>query len=126
MRKGTYILLLSLYCLACNNTREEKSDKADSGTKTEIKFDKTKWRTKDGRDYPYRNDMLEDLMNNQNLKGLKRDEVIVLLGQPDRIDSSYLFYMIAQKRIEFFPLHTKTLVIKLAKDSTVEWRKIHD
>ena len=26
----------------------------------------------------------------------------------------------------FFPLHTKTLVIKLAEDSTVEWRKIHE
>lgn len=77
-------------------------------------------------DYLYRNEMLKDLISNHSLKGLKKDELIDLLGPPDRIDSGYLFYMIAQKRLYFFPLHTKTLVIKLAKDSTVEWRKIHE
>ena len=77
-------------------------------------------------DYPYRNEMLKDLVYNVALKGSKKEEVIDLLGQPDRSDSSYLFYAIAQERIGFFPLHTKTLVIKLTKDSTVEWRKIHE
>jgi hypothetical protein len=89
------------------------------------KFDKIKWRTKDDNNYPYRENMLNDLVYNVKLKGLKQNEVLVLLGLPDRIDSSYLFYRVAEKRIGFFPLSTKTLVIKLTKDSIVEWRKIH-
>ena len=89
------------------------------------KFDKTKWSTRDEQDYPYRDNMLNDLMTNQRLHGLKRDSLINLLGAPDRLDSSYLFYRIAQERVGSFPIHTKTLVIKLTKDSTVEWRKIH-
>lgn len=78
----------------------------------------------DGKDYPYRKQMLDDLISNQQLKGLKKDSVFHLLGQPDRTDSNYLFYRISQKRIGFFPLQTRTLVIKFTND-TVEWRKIH-
>lgn len=120
------VVAVIVFCLASNYTREEQSDNVQGGTKTEFEFNKTKWRTKVGRDYPYRNEMLEDLINNQKLKGLKRDEVIDMLGEPDRSDGSYLFYMVTQKRILFYPLHTKSLVIKLSKDNTVEWRKIHE
>lgn len=69
--------------------------------------------------------MLKDLIDNHPLNGIRKEELIDLLGQPDRSDKGYLFYSIAQRRIYFFPLQTKTLVIKLARDSTVEWRKIH-
>ncbi|MGN6531995.1 MAG: hypothetical protein ACTHK0_09605 [Ginsengibacter sp.] len=79
-----------------------------------------------GTEYPYRNRMVKDLIANQSLKGLKKEDVISLLGEPTRTDSSYLFYMVDQTLFaNFFPLHTKTLVIKIGKDSTVEWRKIH-
>ena len=114
------LLLSSIY--GCNDTIKHKQ--SDENISRE-KFDKTKWRIKDATDYPYRDKMLNNLITNEKLKGLKKEEVIDLLGRPDRIDSSYLFYRIAQQRISFFPLHTKTLVIKLTKDSTVEWRKIH-
>jgi hypothetical protein len=89
-------------------------------------FNKTKWATKDGRDYPYRDKMLKDLMTNYQLHGLKKDTLEKLLGPPDRTNNGYLYYTIAQKRLGFFPLHTKTLVFKLTTDSTVEWRKIHE
>jgi len=89
------------------------------------KFDKTKWVKKDNDDYPYREEMLSDLVTNDTLKGLKKEEVIQLLGQPDRSDSNYLFYNVAQQRIGIFPIHTTTLVIKFNKDNIVEWRKIH-
>lgn len=112
------ISFLSIF-YACNNNGKQ----ADANEK---KFNKIKWGTKDDKDYPYRDKMLDDLISNVNLKGLKKEEVINMLGQPDRIDNSYLFYRIAQKRMGFFPLHTKTLVIKLTSDSTVEWRKIHE
>ncbi|WP_462254792.1 hypothetical protein [Ferruginibacter sp.] len=122
MQLNTLLLLLTIWCLSCNNG---KAKKAVSETTTAIEFDTTKWRTKDGDDYPYRDELLTYLTTNNKLKGWKKDSVLAFLGQPDKIDSNYLFYSIAQKRLGFFPLHTKTLVIKLAADSTVEWRKIH-
>jgi hypothetical protein len=90
------------------------------------KFDKTRWSLQGDDNYPYRDKMLNDLVYNVKLKGLNKQEVIDLLGPPDRIDSSFLFYKVSQKRIGFFPLQTKSLVIKLTKDSIVEWRKIHE
>jgi hypothetical protein len=126
MKVKIYLPILFICCLACNPTKEEKSGEADSRTRTENKFDKIKWRKKKDMDYPYRERMLEDLLNNHHLKELKKDEVLDLLGQPDRIDGYYLFYLIAQQRISFFPLHTKTLVINLSPDSTINWIKIHE
>lgn len=81
-----------------------------------------------GQYLPYRNNMLNDLVYNQQLKGLKYNTVIDMLGQPNRTDNGHLFYTIDKKYFgnTAVILHTKTLVIKLGKDSTVEWRKIHE
>ncbi len=118
-----FIFFISLLSIgySCRNEAQQP------GTgKSHQKFDQTKWLTKNDDDYPYRDKMLDDLVSNVTLKGLKYNELVGLLGAPDRKDSSYLFYRVAQQRIGLFPLHTKTLVIKFAKDSTVEWRKIHE
>jgi hypothetical protein len=130
MKIVTCIPLLFVCSLACNNAQEQKAGNKESETKAEIKFDTTKWSVRKENnfsqpEYPYRNEMLKDLIDHYHLKGLKKDELIDLLGKPDHTDSGYMFYLVAQKRIYFFPLRTKTLVIKLASDSTVEWRKIH-
>lgn len=117
-----FLFFISFFIFSCSCNSNDRH--ADTNAVQE-KFDKTKWATKQEEDYPYRSDMLEDLISNQTLKGLKKAELLDFLGAPDRTDSSYLFYRISQKRISRFPLSTKTLVIKLAKDSTVEWRKVH-
>jgi hypothetical protein len=115
--KVTTILILSIYFFSCKNKQDDSAEK----------FDKIKWVTTDGRDYPHRDKMLKDLIDNYKLHGLKMDSVINLLGPPTRTDSLYLFYLIKQKRIaNIFPLGTKTLVIKFKEDSTLEWRKIHE
>ena len=95
---------------------------------TPLKFDKTKWLIQEEKKYPYRNRMLKDLLDHQKLHGLKKAQVIDLLGQPNRTDTGYLFYTVDQKFFAntTFPLHVKTLVIKFGKDSLVEWRKIHE
>jgi hypothetical protein len=106
-----------LYLLSCNTARQEE--------KLE-KFDQNKWMTKQGDDYPYRDKMLDDFIEHYKRPGAKKDSLVSLLGAPDRRDSSYFFYRIAQERLGIVTLHTKTLVVKFAADSTVEWVKIHE
>ncbi len=112
------LLIITLSFLhSCNNKQTATNPEP---------FDKAKWKIKSGDDYPYRDKMYKYLITNDTLKGMKKSELLDFLGAPNRTDSNYLFYEIAQKRLGFFPLHTKTLVIKLVDDSTVEWRKIHE
>jgi hypothetical protein len=119
MEKFAFLMLFCLFFLACKNKPENKQTE---------RFDKVKWATVSGRQYPYRNKMIKDLIENVPLKKLKKEEVIDLLGQPSRTDNGYLFYTVAQEFLgnTYWPLYTKTLVIKLRADSTVEWRKIHE
>ena len=110
---------LSFIC-SCNNNVKQ-ADKNNP-----VKFDKIKWQTKDDDTYPYRNEMLEDLIINITLKGLQKAKLIELLGPPTRVDGNYLFYTVVEPHISIITLSNKSLVIKLNKDSTVEWRKIHE
>ena len=100
------------------NVRNRESEKG-------IAFDKAKWETKKGSDYPYRNKIVKELMATDTLKRLKKEQILTMLGEPNRSDNAYLFYTIAQERLGLFPLHTKTLVIKLSNDSTANSVMIH-
>jgi hypothetical protein len=84
----------------------------------EMPFDKELWHTKDGMDFPYRAKMYKDLLYGDTLRVIQREEILQLLGEPDRIDSNYLFYEVSQEHIGFIPFQTKTLVIILSGDST--------
>ena len=121
MRSRILLLLFTLSCLACKNTGNDSFDKKEE------KFDKLKWAIKKENEYPYRDRMLKDFITNYKLSGLKKAAIIDLLGEPSRRDTGYLFYLVSRDFLGSFPVpfHTKTLVIKLKADSTVEWRKIH-
>lgn len=112
-----FILFIAFFSCtsSCNNKQPEK-----------LNFDKTKWQTKTDDTYPYRDKMLDDLIKNVTLKGLKKNELLDLLGPPTRTDADHLFYTIKQPKLGFITVSNKSLVIKLTKDSTVEWRKIHE
>ncbi len=118
-------LLFVLFITSCSDSKEDQLDN-ESEVKKEIEFDATKWKVNRGDDYPYRDDMLKDLMNNDSIRQLKRDQLLDLLGEPGRIDSNYFFYRIDQTRMNFITLHAKTLVIHLSEDSTIKWMKIHE
>ena len=90
-----------------------------------IPFDQDKWALKEGSDYPHRDLMLSDLMENK-IRKLDSIGIINLLGEPDRIDNRHLFYMIEQQRLGLWPLHTKTMVVKLTNQRSIEWVKIHE
>lgn len=120
MRKLFVLVVLSM--LACKDQPTVKPEATPAAIPDVIvashKFDKTRWAAKDGRDYPYRDDMVHDLVDSKQLKPLSKDEIVELLGQPDRVDGTYLFYIIHQPRLINWPLHTKALVVQLSQDST--------
>ena len=89
-------------------------------------FNESKWKIKEGDEYPYREKMLQDLVYNQQLKGLEKEELIDLLGQPDRSNKGFLYYTVEQKKLGLWPIHTTTLVIELSEDSIVKTRRIHE
>jgi hypothetical protein len=118
MQIKNVLIVLLLCCFSCKNNDDKNAEQ---------KFDKLKWTTKEGMKYPYRNKMLNDLVYKQKLKGLKKDEVLHMLGQPNRVDTNYFFYIVDQSFLGdiALPMHTKSLVIKFLND-TVEWRKIKE
>jgi len=126
MQRIFLIIPMLLIVLACNTEKNENSRSVYHGTMAEISFDQTKWMTKEGLDYPYRDKMLNSIVYNDTVRALNKDEILDLLGESDRSNDGYLYYMISQRRLGFWPLHTKTLVIKLTGDSTIDWIKIHE
>ncbi len=117
-------VLLIFFC-ACNGGTEDKNVDVLVEPMTPEIFESKKWKVKEGKNYPYRAQMLKDLMENQNLRSFNYREIVSLLGKPDKEDNLHLFYRVHQKSIKFFTLHTKTMVIKFEQDSTVNWIKIH-
>jgi len=115
------LVVLSVVCLSC-----QRDSNNDGMEKQVIAFDETKWKTQKGLDFPYRDSMLENLMSNQLIRAYHKDEMLELLGEPGRMDGDYLFYEIWEKRLYFWPLTTKSLVIHFYEDSTVHWMKIHE
>jgi hypothetical protein len=111
--KTVYFVLLFLF-ISC---QKEVVD--------EISFDASKWSIKKGMDYPFRNQMLHNLIESDTLKKLKKDSILELLGEPERINENHLYYMIEQERIGFWPLHSKFLVIKVDEKGDVIFVKIH-
>lgn len=110
------IFIFVICCLGCKNAEDAR----------QMAFDKTKWNTRNGPDFVYRDRMLGDLIDNNKLKGLNRTQVLEFLGEPTRTDSNYLFYRINEQRLKFITLHAKTLVIVLAKDSLVDKVMVHE
>ena len=115
--KNLYVLCL-LVAIGCNSPKGKEQ--------VLLPFDKTKWLESVDEDFPYRDLMIRDLMANQNVRGMKWDSVINLLGEPTRSDSNYLFYKVSEQRMGFLTLHRKSLVIRFTADSTVNGLLIHE
>ncbi|CAN5302727.1 hypothetical protein BH09BAC2_BH09BAC2_04740 [soil metagenome] len=110
------IILIITFGVSCKHKRQTTPDK----------FDKEKWAYSEGKQFPYRDNIIIDLLSSRILIGLKQKEVLSVLGQPSRTDINYFFYIVDQQTIgNYFPLHTKTLVIKFTAD-TVTWTKVHE
>ncbi len=117
MQKRILVALCCVGFLACRN------NDSSIGSTT---FEQEKWSVKDGEFYPNRQSMLPELLSRDTLKTLKKEGIIELLGEPDRIDNNHLFYNVARTEVFSLPMHTRSLVIKLKDDDSVEWVKIHE
>jgi hypothetical protein len=113
------LIVLLLFCSACSNNQ--------SPDQPDIKFDKTKWNTlKDGQ-YLYRKEMVNDLLNNYQWAGVKKDSVIQMLGQADTIDEGYLIYNYEKKPfLGGLGTIIEAAVFELAPDSTVKVARLND
>jgi hypothetical protein len=115
MKTKIQVLFILLLCVACVSEPD-----------SEMSFDKTKWAIKEGKDYPYRNKMLNNVIFNDTIRDLNKASIINLLGEPDRKNEGHIYYIIAQKRLAFWPLHSKFLVFKFKNENSIDWIKIHD
>lgn len=98
------------------------------------KFDKAKWQQEsDIGQFPYREKMVNDLVVNHKLKGLTYNQVIDLIGEPQKnlvVEKNKINYpIIVEYENDIDPVYTKTLVITINDDSLVstfqidEWKK---
>lgn len=92
----------------------------------EISFDASKWSIKKDMNYPFRNQMLLNLIESDTLKKLKKGSILELLGKPERINENHLYYLVSQERLGFWPFHSKFLVIKVDDNGDVDYVKIHE
>lgn len=119
------ILLFFFIFLSCKDNSQETTNATEQVVTKAHLFDASKWKIKKEDAYPYRSQMLDDLVYNVPLKGLTKEELLTVLGSADRIDGDYLFYTIAMDRVMGYPLNSTNLVIKIGADGKVAWRKIH-
>ena len=117
--KTFIILFVSIFFASCNANE---------------KFDKAKWQEQgDLKIYTYRKSMLNDLTENYKLTGLSYKQLINLIGEPENYndkEKDIVYYDIeTDYGNDIDPVYTKTLQLKLTKDSTVEsfvikeWKK---
>ena len=92
----------------------------------QTQFDRSRWAVKDGRDYPYREAMVQALVYTDTLRKLKKPELLALLGTPDRTSEDHLYYLVAETRLGPWPLHSRFIVVKLTPTDSVEWIRLHE
>jgi hypothetical protein len=120
------IILLLVFSLSCKNDKSEDPNEANEAS--EMVFDKAKWTLKEGKNYVFRERMLKDVVYNDTIRSLDKNQVINLLGEPDYYgdDPQYMYYRIVESGLGFFTLKTQTMVIKLKEEDGIEWIKIHE
>lgn len=128
MSKRTYFLLSILLVVLFLLYLLDDSSQVGSAhiEQAPVEFDKSKWKTKENEVYPFRDQLVNQVLYNDTIRTLKKEELIEILGKPDRINDGHLYYLISKKQLGLWTLHAKTLVIKMKDDDSIEWIKIHE
>jgi len=95
---------------------------SNCGTK-QMKFDKQKWNKEIDGFYEYRENMINDLIDNQLSKGMTYCQLTNMIGEPTNyanLDSNTIAYLIMEDYgWDIDPVETKILRIELTKDSLI-------
>ena len=126
MKKNIFIIFLFILFFGCKSDSEKNVENQKNKKESEMIFDKEKWKIKDGKDYLFRDKMINDVLYNDTIRMLNKEQLLIQLGNPDYIREGHLYYRIHETRIAYWTLKTKTMVIKLKGNSSVEWIKIHE
>ena len=126
MKKNIFLVFLFILFFGCKSDSEKNVENQKKNKESEMVFDKEKWKIKDGKDYLFRDKMINDVLYNDTIRMLNKEQLLIQLGNPDYIREGHLYYRIHETRIAYWTLKTKTMVIKLKGNSSVEWIKIHE
>ena len=128
MKWNLLTFMMVVLFFACKNDSESRANDTIVEATGEMVFDKEKWQVLDGKDYPYRAKMLNNVLYNDTIRTLNKEEILELLGAPSyyRDNDNFLYYTITQNRLGLLKLKSKTMVIKIGEDQIVEWIKVHE
>ena len=83
-------------------------------------FDSKKWKnwTNTEKEWSLRWDMMNSLRNNYNLKGMTKEQIIKLLGEPDSItDNAFIYYLGYSKH----GINTGVLTLKFENNKVIDY-----
>lgn len=126
MKRILILLMLLPLMLSCKSDHEDKKTSKLASENAEIPFEKDKWALKEGKDYVYREQMYEAVLYNDTIRSLSEVKLISLLGDPDYHEEGHLYYRISETRLMNWTVKTKTMVVKLNQDGSIEWIKVHE
>lgn len=121
--KKIILLIVIIGFISC---KKEKETTKSFQEETIIELNKVNWNKKEADDYLYRELLIDSVIENKELRSLEQNELINVLGEPNRMENNHLYYTISQKNLGFWPLNQKTLVIKYSESDTITWIKIHE
>jgi len=121
--KKIILLIVIIGFISC---KEEKETVESLQKETIIELNKVNWNKKEADDYLYRELLIDSVIENKELRSLGQNELLNVLGEPNRMENNHLYYTISQKKLGFWPLNQKTLVIKYSESDTITWIKIHE
>ncbi len=88
-----------------------------------MKFEKSNWNKSFDGFYEYRENMVQDVMENHLKKGMKLKKVIELLGKPSNYQNKNDYEIIYEITVNYGwnidPIEVKELYIEFDKDSTI-------
>lgn len=124
--KWTCFIFLTMLVVACQSDAEPKADEETAPDIVDNSiFDQDKWMTVEDGEYPYRDQMVHDVLYNDTIRDLSKDQLTELLGEPNDVREGHLYYSISRSNLGGWTLSAKTLVVKLVGDSSIAWIKLH-
>ena len=115
--------MLLIVIAACNT-----NDKTNKASLPPMPFNKSMWHVKDSKDgsYVHRSKMINDLLHNYQWKGVTKDSVIQMLGQPSEFVENSLFYNYKSRQM-LLGTANESIVFQLSPDGqTVTEARLSD